>query len=369
VTLHDTLPRTTAHIERGIAERLHLGAQVYVSRDGQILADDAIGKSRPGVAMTRDTLNLWLSCTKPITAVGIARLWEQGKLDLDDRVATHVPEFGVRGKEVVTIRHILTHTGGFPVLDVGWPNTSWDEIIARICQMPLKPGWRVGRDAGYHVATSWFMLGEIIQRLSAENVSAYMRREILEPIGMIDSWIGMPRERYHAYGDRLGVMFNTESGELRPHAWQEENRVVPAAPGGNGWGPIRELGKFYEMLLNRGGRLLRPQTVETLTARHRVGLMDRTFKHVMDWGLGFIINSNQYGPDTVPYGYGPHASARTFGHGGSQSSTGFCDPEHRLVVAIVLNGTPGEAKHQQRMREILAAIYEDLGLPERSTSA
>lgn len=108
--------------------------------------------------------------------------------------------------------------------------------------------------------------------------------------------------------------------------------------------------------------MLSPQTVEAITSPHRVGLFDETFKHTMDWALGFIVNSARYGPDTVPYGFGPHASGRAFGHGGSQSSIAFADPEHSLAVAVICNGTPGEAKHQRRMRQVLAAVYEDLGL-------
>jgi CubicO group peptidase (beta-lactamase class C family) len=137
-------------------------------------------------------------------------------------------------------------------------------------------------------------------------------------------------------------------------------------PGANGRGPVRELGRFYEMLQQHGalqdGRILTPQTIEAMTARHRVGLLDHTFKHVIDFGLGFLINSAQYGPDTVPYGYGRYASPRTFGHSGNQTSCAFCDPERQLVVAWVCNGTPGEPRHQQRQRAVNGAIYEDLAL-------
>jgi CubicO group peptidase (beta-lactamase class C family) len=82
----------------------------------------------------------------------------------------------------------------------------------------------------------------------------------------------------------------------------------------------------------------------------------------MDWGLGFIPNNNQYGVDTIRYGYGPHASWRTFGHSGHQSSVAFMDVKNRLVVAIVFNGTPGEDEHDRRVRAVLTALYEDLGL-------
>ncbi|HEX4498044.1 MAG TPA: serine hydrolase, partial [Thermoanaerobaculia bacterium] len=127
-----------------------------------------------------------------------------------------------------------------------------------------------------------------------------------------------------------------------------------------------ELGRFYEMLLGRGSRqgqrLLLPQTVEAFTSPHRVGMVDATFKHVLDWGLGFIVNSIQYGAETVPYGYGHHASARTFGHSGYRSSAGFADPERGLAVALAFNGTPAADAHERRVRAVLDALYEDLGL-------
>jgi len=99
-----------------------------------------------------------------------------------------------------------------------------------------------------------------------------------------------------------------------------------------------------------------------LTERHRVGLMDESFRHVMDWGLGFILDSSHYGVETLPYGYGRYRSPRTFGHGGSQCCTGFADPEHGLAVALAVNGRPGEEAHNIRFRRALSALYEDLEL-------
>ena len=64
--------------------------------------------------MTPDSLMVWYSMTKALTAVAIAQQWERGQLELDDPVVKYIPEFGQNGKEGVTIRHVLTHTGGFP---------------------------------------------------------------------------------------------------------------------------------------------------------------------------------------------------------------------------------------------------------------
>ena len=364
------LPPTSAValLEQGIEEGLHIGAQLYVSRDGAPVADVALGESRPGVPMTPDTLMLWLSASKPVTAVAVAQMWERGKLRLDDRVAGHVPEFGTRGKEPVTIRHVLTHTAGFRWVDTGWPQASWDETIARICDTTQERGWVAGRTAGYSPYASWFLLGEIVRRLDdgRRDFGRYVREEVFEPLGMHESWLAMPPDRYRAYGERIGVMHKTEAGRVEDAGLDTDAHAAAARPSGGCRGPARELGRFYETLLAAGSaddtRLLTSQTVEAMTARHRAGVHDETFKHVMDWGLGFIINSNQYGPNSVPYGYGPHASPRAFGHSGSQSSSAFADPEHGLVVVCVCNGMPGEPAHQARMRALHAAIYEDLGM-------
>ncbi|MBP1643826.1 MAG: pbpE 2, partial [Acidobacteria bacterium] len=82
----------------------------------------------------------------------------------------------------------------------------------------------------------------------------------------------------------------------------------------------------------------------------------------LDWGLGVIVNSAHYGDPRAPYGYGPHAGPRTFGHSGARSSTAFADPDAGLAVALAVNGLPDDETHRERFERITAAIYEDLGL-------
>jgi CubicO group peptidase (beta-lactamase class C family) len=399
---------TRGVIERGIAAGLHIGAQVYVSIHGEPVADLAFGQSRPGVAMTPDTLMLWLSGSKPIGAVAIAKLWERGKLGLDDPVSRHIPEFGQNGKEPITIRHILTHTAGFRWVETGWATLSRDQVIARICQSRQERGWVVGKKAGYSPYSSWFILGEIVRRVDGRDYHQYVREEIFLPLRMADSWIALPADRYRAYGDRIGIMHKTDAQGAAVDAGLDTEQAAGASrPAGGGRGPARELGRFYEMLLGWGvplaasrfdasenrddrgdhrdreaangetrpssvprhpplaprePRILLPQTIEALVARHRTGMKDATFNHIMDWGLGFLVNSAIYGPDTVPYGFGPHASPRAYGHGGNQSSASFADPEYGLAAVVICNGMPGEPAHQERIRATLAAVYEDVGV-------
>jgi CubicO group peptidase (beta-lactamase class C family) len=368
----DPIPRAAQLVRDGMAAGTHIGAQVYVSVKGTPVADLAFGEARRGIAMRTDTLMPWFSCTKPLGAVALAKLWEHGDFDLDYPVARFIPEFAAAGKHAVTLRHILTHTGGFETVRFDPLSMPWDAIIERICSVPLHSGWVPGRKAGYKAQSSWYILAEVIQRISGRQFCAFVRREIFEPLGMRDSWVGISREHFEAYGERAGTLYKTAPGSV-PAPLHEDERILVCNPGGSGYGPVRELARLYESLLFRGKRggvrILQPVTVEALTSRHRVAMYDETFRHTMDWGLGFILDSNHYGRNTVPYGYGHHSSPRTFGHGGWQSSAAFADPEHGLAVAVVFNGTPGEGRHNRRIRAFCTALYEDLGFAAPGSEA
>ena len=360
-----TFPKTLAVLHDGVRDGLHPGAQLYVSQHGKILADLAVGESQAGVPMQTDTLTLWLSSGKPLTAVTIAQLWERGRLSLDDTVGKFIPEFARHGKESVTVRHLLTHTGGFRTADKIDERLGWEETLARICDTPLEPGWIPGEKAGYHICSSWFVLGEIVRRLDGRPLAQYAREEIFAPLGMEDSWLSLPPEKFHERAARLGVMHLTEKSTPLPHPyWDSEVACAQCRPGGGARGPVRELGFFYEALLGlraAASPILQPETIREFTSRQRSGMFDQTFQHVVDCGLGFILNSNRHGAETVTYGYGPHASEETFGHSGAQSSCAFADPKRGLVVAWVCNGMPGERRHQSRARGLNTAIYKDLG--------
>lgn len=359
------LPNTVAVIRRGIEEGLHLGAQVYVSVRGEPVADFAVGEARPGEPLTPNSILLWMSSTKPVGALAVGQLLEHGQLSLDDPIARYIPEFGVKGKGPVTIRNLLTHTGGFRNANVGDVNTPWGETISRICNAPLEDGWIVGETAGYHPESSWFILGELVRRVDGRPFEDYVRQRIFEPLGMLDSWVGMPPGQYEFYGERVAPMFNTRVAPPTRLPLTNEAHATRCVPGASGFGPMHELGKLYETLLaglqSNETPVLRPATIGAMARRARQGKVDRTWGQVMDWGLGFIVNSRRYGPAT-PYGYGDYASDSTFGHSGAQSSSAFADPGRDLVAAYVFNGMPGEPKHQRRVRQITNAIYQDLGI-------
>ncbi len=378
------LTRVVERIRQGMADGLHVGAQACVWRRGECVADYGIGRTaldEPSTAVTPDSIALWMSSGKPVTAVAIAQLVEQGEVELDDPVAAFIPAFAAHGKQDITVRHLLTHTAGLRTADFRYPRDDWDTIIAAVCGLELEDGWATGEKAGYHTQTTWFILGELVRLVDGRPIDQYVHEMIFEPLKMRDSWMGMPPEVYDRYAEqgRLMMMPNTATSgpgskpsksALMSRDWSTRPR-----PGGNCMGPIRELARFYQALLNGGEldgvRILRPDTVELFTSRQRAGMFDQTFRATVDWGLGFVLNSAEHAPvgadgqpdlSKIPYGYGPYAARETYGHSGAQSSVGFADPGNGLAVGIVFNGMPGEAKHQRRVGAVLEALYADLGL-------
>ncbi len=366
--MHDRLPKTSARLLQGIDDGLHIGAQLYVSLRGEVIADVAVGEARAGVPMRPDTVMRWLSAGKPVAAVAIAQLVERGLVAYDRPVADYVPEFAQNGKDAVTVRNVLTHTGGFRGAEPATLLPTWQQRVDGVCAAEQEAGWVPGQKAGYHPNSGWVVLGEVVRRRTGAPYEDYVRAEIFLPLDMADSWaVGTPGLAAR-YGDRWAELHLTEGGQRAVHPAYSDPTTGPVCrPGSTLRGPAHDLGRIYEMLLAGGQtgtlRLLSGGSVADITRPQRVGIYDETFKHVMDWGLGVILDSKKYGPG-VPYGYGADASERTFGHGGAQSSVGFADPEHGLVVAVIFNGLPGEARHDRRVKRLVAAIYEDLGLEQ-----
>ena len=74
----------------------------------------------------------------------------------------------------------------------------------------MEPRTTPGAQAAYHSTGTWFLLGEIIQRIDGRSCSQYVREKIFLPLGMRDSWIGLPPDQYRSYGRRIGDMSQTE---------------------------------------------------------------------------------------------------------------------------------------------------------------
>jgi CubicO group peptidase (beta-lactamase class C family) len=349
-------------LERRRAEGWHSGAQVYVSRHGTTLLDTTVGERRPGRPLQTDDLMLWYSSGKPLTTVAVLQLWERGTLGLDDRVGDFLPGWGA-GKERATLRHVLTHTGGFPM----WGDPVYDQDVSfaeGLAATVATPAiWEPGTAAGYHAASGWRVLGGVVEAVDGRPIERYLQDEVTGRVGMANSSLGIPIARQAELGDRIVPVLWTghhlptrdEDGGYRMVPYRidrfhnEPWHIAKVEPGGGMRGPARELGRFYESLLGFGPPLLEPRTVEVMTAIHRVGLRDQTFALDIPWGLG------------VQRQFTGGAGRRAFGHGGMASSRGLADPELGLVLVVVANGLTGFFEAEQRVLEVTDAVYSSLG--------
>jgi CubicO group peptidase (beta-lactamase class C family) len=340
----------------------HECAQVYVSRDGVVLLDSAVGESRPGRALRTDDVMLWYSSGKPLTTVAVLRLWERGRLGLDDRVGEFLSNWG-NGKERCTLRHVLTHTGGFPM----WGDKMYDADVtfseALETTIATPAAWEPGTAAAYHAASGWRVLGAVVETVDGRPIERYVHDEILGPLGLADSSLGIPVERQRELGDRIvpvvwtGHRWPARDGDggvrMVPYRidkfHNEPWHIAKVEPGGGMRGPARELGRFYEALLGYGPALLEPRTAEVMSAIHRYGVKDLTFGFDLPWGLG------------VQRSFTGGAGRRAYGHGGMASSRGLADPDLGLVVVVVANGLAGYFDAEQRMLEVTDAVYSALG--------
>jgi CubicO group peptidase (beta-lactamase class C family) len=339
------LPLTRQLLEEGLGTQRWTGYTLTALHRGQRV-------SMAGGKVTHSNASVcWYSAGKPVISVGVLKLLEQ-KPDLWDLpLEKTFPE--LKGSHIGHLKlfAILTHQTGlrFAQLDLLASEGAILRILAQTnpadCQ--LQPG-----QPAYDPRGGWWLLGQWIERHTGRPWQNYLHETVLEPAGS-------------------GGMFftqKTRSAEIPMEEWRanqwEQASSMPEQ--GNLCGSSTELACFYQTLMaggaspKTGQRILHPASMERFLHRWRKGLKDLTFLHPVDFGLGVILDSNQYGASTVPYGFGKSSSASTFGHGGSRSSIGFADPEADLVVALCLIGQVSEPRHQARMRELLDLLRSEL---------
>ena len=186
VSRFDAIP---AAVERAIAEKKLPGAVVLVGRGAQVLYQKAFGRRAVEPApepMTIDTIFDLASLTKIVaTTTSMMKLMEDGRIRMNDRVATFIPGFERYGKADITIRHLMTHTSGLrPDLDLGDSWSGYDTAITlAIEEVPTSsPGERfVYSDINY------ILLGDIVRRVSGQPLNEFAREHIFEPLGMKDT--------------------------------------------------------------------------------------------------------------------------------------------------------------------------------------
>lgn len=300
--------------------------------------------------MSHDTIFRIASMTKPITAIAIMQLVEQGKLSLDAPVEQYLPEF--RGQMLVasrqegsvslrtpqraiTIRDLLTHTSGLPG---GYPDglgemyrhrqRDLNESSLVMSQRPLEfePGSRWSYcNAGIDI------LGRIIEVVSQRAFDRYLAESLFEPLGMRDTAI-FPNAQQLA---RTALVYERRDDKLQvvadPLIGDPTGARHPIPAGGLfSTGP--DLARLYQVLLSdgkfEGGQLLSVESLREMT-RLQTGDLTCGFVEGMGFGLGFALVKQ-------PMGVTSMLSAGTFGHGGAFGTQAWLDPRKKVFVILLI---------------------------------
>jgi CubicO group peptidase (beta-lactamase class C family) len=230
--------RVREEFERNFAARGERGAAVCVMVDGEPVVDLWGGVADPatGRPWERDTMNVIMSCSKGVTAACTHILIDRGELDIDRPVAHYWPEFAQHGKGDILVRTALSHQSGVahvaPIIPAGALG-DFDLMTRLTAQTP--PYWEPGTRAGYHGLTIGWIMGELIRRVSGLTPGQFLRREICEPLGGLDCWIGLPEEHEHRVAQTELFDIAAEAG-IAPRVWEALTH-----PGTRGHAAIRAL--------------------------------------------------------------------------------------------------------------------------------
>ncbi len=315
------------------------GISLAIVQDGNTTRTQSYGVASVelGVPVTPDSVFDIASLTKPFTATAVLMLVEEGRVRLDDPITKFLSNAPATWNHI-TIRHLLTHTGGFAGLqntffgdsnklpDGGlWAEYStailFDAVRRRPLDFPPGERWQYS-DEGY------FLLGMIIESVSGKRYHEFLAQRIFRPLGMtsscvIDQWAIVPNRV-------AGYMLR--DGNLAPNRriWQIELQSY-----GGILSTATDLAKWDTAL--HQGRLLEKATVEQMqTPGH---LNDGT---VLQYGLGWFV--------------GDYRGKKVVEHSGSTGTDIFCLPEVKLTVILLTNLDAKSGSNPRRIAEGVARL-------------
>lgn len=331
-------------------------AQLCVIQRGQVVLDRAYG--------CRDDSLFWLfSASKPLVALAVHLLAERGQLSLDEPVASYWPEFGQRGKQAITIRHVLQHRGGLPVARSmaadALSMADWEASIRAI--ETAKPSLPPGEGPAYHILTFGFILGELVQRLSGVPLAEFVQTSFLGRLRLDDSFLGLPDEQWHRHVPVRGRDPGRWISQLVINRPVTRRAVIPAAGLS---ATARDVARLYQALLGGGSidgvRVISPETLAVATTPSSDGELDRFLKLPVRWAAGFQLGGER-GVLGGSGAMGGLASKQTFGHNGSYACLAWADPQRELVMAYLTNLLVTRAAGTRHMAAVSDAVHRICG--------
>lgn len=383
-------------LRHSLESKFEVGASFAVEIEGEMVMDLWGGHKDAERTMPwqQDTIVNVFSVTKGVTAICAAKLIEQGRLDLHQKVSHYWPEYGCNGKENTTVLDFLCHRAamfGFrdqvPLDD--W--TNWGQFTGMLAaQAPFAEPNSI---QAYHALTFGWLVGELIRRVDGRTVGVYFKEEIANPLGL-DFAIGLDDSDMARCAQMLMLdelpsisqlnvlkylpdfllsksLTNIKAAVSRgfnPIAFDGRAMDNPnfanttewrraEIPAANGHGVASSLATLYGILSNGGSRdgneVLKPETIELLRTVHSNGPDMVLFGLNYKFGLGHMLNA----PITP---IGRNRSESMFGHTGIGGAVVFGDVEKKLGFSFFNNQQHKDLKLYETSNKLAKALYSIL---------
>jgi len=363
------------------------GAQTLIWRRGAIAHSSMVGlmdRDR-GVPMRTDAIFRLYSMTKPVTAVALLMLVEEGRIALDDPVSRFIPALanlkvhgGGAPKRAMTVQDLLRHTAGFTYgfhnrtpIDAEYRRMRIAEfdtegglagMIAQLEKLPLE--YSPGDAWIYSVAID--VLGYLIERVCGQSYASFVREKILAPLKMTDTDFQVAAGKR----DRFAACYVLKDGRLELFDDPQNSPwfTPPKLESGGGGlaGTASDYLRFCRMLLNKGEldgvRLLSPKTVELMASNHLPGgkeiadlspvsdAFNESGYRGIGFGLGVAVTLD-------PARVGIPGTPGEFAWGGMASTTFFVDPKEDMAVVFMTQAIVDTGRRVRLRRDLRSLIY------------
>ncbi len=394
----ERLGRLDDLVARHIDNNAYQGNVVLIARHGKICHFVAAGKADDGVEMTTDAVFRLASMSKVPAAVAVLQLWERGLIGLADPISAYIPEFANPQVAVcapdatyelqpasreITIHHLLSMSAGMtntwwdgafahpayqvvPKLyaeagvrdDMNAPGLTLEENIKRVASVPLiaNPG-----EMFDYSNSSADTLSRLVEVVSQQNFDDYQRTNILQPLGMDETWFFIPEDQrsrltqvYWPGRDEKQTQ-NVQVGPLTlgPEGAHSEHHTYFSGAAGL-HGTTHDYFKFAQMLLNMGEfggeRILSPAAVELMT-HNQIGDLDNWQLTQNKWGYMLDIQQGVNAPPgSMHYLGGPGAYSWQ-----GYFSTKFVNNPARDTVILTMTTPAADGALPHNLRLIAAA--------------
>ena len=375
-----------AEVNKYVQNHWLVGSTVIIVKDNKVIYHKAFGYANEAskTPMPENAIYRIMSQTKAITSLAIMQLYEQGKINLDQKVSDFIPSFKnptvlkdfnaadssyttIAAKREITIRDLLTHTSGIDYTDIGSKNMSAiytkagvpsglgnfkESLLEKMTKLGTLPlVHQPGEKFTYGLNSD--LLGCIVEIVSGTTLENYFQKNIFDPLGMKDTYFNVPASK----ANRMPTVY-TENEAKQIIEWSPTFRNLnpnyPLVPktyfsGGAGLSSTAyDYAIFLQMILNQGKyngkQIIAPRTAAIMISPQ----MDFKTNGNDDFSLGFSITSEK----------SARLNARnkgSFSWGGYYGTNYWADPVDHLVVLVMTQHTPNS--HGDLTNKIERIIY------------